>query len=57
MLRNDLITLLAQHDNDPVTVTINGHAVEVEGVAIQNGSITIVVASGGDQAAIPADVR
>ena len=43
MLRNDLITLLAQYDNDPVTVSINGCAVEVEGVAVENGSLTIVL--------------
>jgi hypothetical protein len=43
MLRNDLITLLAQHDNDPVTVAVNGHAIDVENVTEHNGSIVIVL--------------
>ena len=49
MLRNDLITLLAQHDNDPVTV--NGCAVDVEAVTMDNGSIAIILNGDGLRAA------
>ncbi|WP_161952674.1 hypothetical protein [Actinoplanes sp. TFC3] len=52
MLRNDLITLLAQHDNDTVTVTVNGHAVDVDTVAVQDESITIVLDADGLRKAV-----
>lgn len=52
MLRNDLITLLAQYDNDPVVVSINGCPVGVEGVAVENGSIAIVLSSDELRAAV-----
>lgn len=43
MLRDDLINLLAQHDNDTVTVKVNGYLVDVVSVAMEKGSIAIVL--------------
>jgi hypothetical protein len=56
MLSNDLITLLAQHDNDPVTVAVNEHAVDVENVTEQNGSIVIALDPKGVHASVSADI-
>ena len=55
MLRNDLITLLGQYDNDPVTVDVHGHAVDVTNVREQRGSIVIVLDPEGARAAVAAD--
>jgi hypothetical protein len=41
MLRNDLITMLSQHDNDPVTVNVNGIMIDVENVSTDRDSIVI----------------
>jgi hypothetical protein len=43
MLRNDLITLLGERDNDPVSVSINGFMVDVESVAYMRGHIVLVL--------------
>lgn len=43
MLRNDLITLLAEKDNNAVTVSINGVLVDVDAVEAQDGSIVLVL--------------
>jgi hypothetical protein len=47
MLRNDLITLLAQHDNDTVTVNVNGRLIDVQTVTTENGSIVIILDADG----------
>jgi hypothetical protein len=43
MLRNDLINLLAQHDNDTVMVNVNGRLIDVDGVATEKGNIAIIL--------------
>lgn len=43
MLRNDLITLLAENDNNAVTVDVNGALVDIESVAAHDGSIVLVL--------------
>jgi hypothetical protein len=43
MLRNDLILHLSQHDNDTVTVDVNGVLVDVDTVTTDRGSIVIVL--------------
>lgn len=43
MLRNDLITLLSEQDNNAVTVSLDGVLVDVDSVAIQAGSIVLVL--------------
>ena len=42
MLRNDLITLLGEQDNDPVTVDVGGILVDVAAVTADRGSVVIV---------------
>lgn len=41
MLRNDLITMLSQHDNDPVTVDVKGILVDVGSVSTDRDTIVI----------------
>ena len=41
MLRNDVITQLAQWDNDPVSVSLHGFLVDVDAVAYSNGQIVL----------------
>jgi hypothetical protein len=41
MLRNDLITMLSQHDNDHVTVDVGGILVDVDSVSTDRGSIVL----------------
>lgn len=43
MLRNDLITLLGQGSNDPVTVDVGGIFVDAVGVTWERGTPTIVL--------------
>lgn len=41
MLRNELIVLLSQHDNDAVTVNVDGVLIDVEAVTVDRGSIVL----------------
>jgi hypothetical protein len=41
VLRNDLIIHLAQRDNDPVSVSLNGFLVDVDSVAYTRGQIAL----------------
>ena len=43
MLRNDLITNLSQHDNDTVTVNVNGILIDVDTVTNARDSIVLVL--------------
>lgn len=43
MLRNDLINLLGERDNDTVTVDIGGILVDVDSVATDRGNIVLVL--------------
>jgi hypothetical protein len=43
MLRNDLITLLSQYANDPVTVDVNGIFIDVEAVTSERGHVVLVL--------------
>jgi hypothetical protein len=43
MLRNYLITLLGEKDNDPVVVSVNGTLLDVEAVTDGNGCIVLVL--------------
>ena len=43
MLRNDLITLLSQQDNDTVTIDINGTLIDIEAVTNARGLIVLVL--------------
>ena len=43
MLRNDLITQLAQKDNDNVAVDVGGILVDVRGVSTDRGSIVLLL--------------
>ena len=43
MLRNDLITLLSQSDNNTVTADVNGILIDVDAVTVDRGSIVIVL--------------
>ena len=43
MLRNDLITLLGQKDNDPVVVEVKGTFLDVTAVTGRNGYLVIVL--------------
>ena len=43
MLRNDLITLLSEQDNNAITVSLDGVQVDVDSVATQAGSIVLVL--------------
>jgi hypothetical protein len=43
MLRNDLIVLLSQQDNDTVTVDINGTPIDIEAVTNTPGGIGIAL--------------
>jgi len=43
MLRNDLIILLSQRDNDTVTVDVNGILIDVDAVTFDRGTIVIVL--------------
>lgn len=47
MLRNDLIVLLAQGDNDPVTVDVNGNRLDVAAVKVDQAGIVIVLHTDG----------
>jgi hypothetical protein len=59
MQRNDLITELSQHENDPVAVNINGRICDVRGVATGDGCLLLVLdhggEPGGDSTPAPAD--
>lgn len=44
MLRNYLITLLGEKDNDPVVVSVNGTLLDVEAVTDGSGCIVLVLA-------------
>lgn len=41
MLRNDLVNLLAERDNDTVTVDVNGLPVDIEAVTTAGGTIVL----------------
>lgn len=41
MQRNDLIGLLAQYDNDNVTMKINGMTIDVAAVTMEQGNLVI----------------
>lgn len=43
MLRNDLISLLGEKDNDAVTVDVNGILIDVTAVRTGRGSIMLVL--------------
>lgn len=43
MLRNDLITLLGEQDNDAVTVDVGGILVDVDAVRNDRGSIVLLL--------------
>lgn len=43
MLRNDLINLLAEKDNDNVAACIGGLLIDVDGVTVQRGNIVLVL--------------
>jgi hypothetical protein len=43
MLRNDLITALAQHDNDTVTVDVGALQVDIASVTTSRGVVTIIL--------------
>lgn len=43
MLRNDVITLLGEKDNDLVVVSVNGTLLDVEAVADDRGCIVLVL--------------
>jgi hypothetical protein len=43
MLRNDLITLLGEKNNDNVAVRIGGALVDIDGVAPSAGNIELVL--------------
>ena len=43
MQRNDLITLLAEKDNDTVTVSVRGFLVEVSAVTDLGGHIVLIL--------------
>ena len=47
MLRNDLIILLSQKDNDTVTVDVNGALVDIAAVCDADGCIVILL--GGEE--------
>jgi hypothetical protein len=53
MLRNYLITLLGEKDNDPVVVSVNGKLLDVEAVTDGNGCIVLLLTeddrSGADE--------
>lgn len=55
MLRNDLIILLSQGDNDPVTVDVNGSRLEVAAVKADRGGVVIVLDTGDLSTATHAD--
>lgn len=41
MLRNDLIILMSEHDNDPVTVDLGGVLIDVESVGVDRAGIVL----------------
>jgi hypothetical protein len=43
MLRNDLIVLLSQKDNDTVTVEINGTFIDIDAVVDAPGGIALIL--------------
>jgi hypothetical protein len=43
MLRNDLIVLLSQKDNDTVTVDVNGTHVDIDAVVDAPGGIALIL--------------
>lgn len=43
MLRNDVITLLGEKDNDLVVVSVNGTLLDVEAVTDGSGCIVLVL--------------
>jgi hypothetical protein len=43
MLRNYLITNLSQHDNDTVTVSVNGILIDVDSVTSDRGGIVLIL--------------
>lgn len=43
MLRNDLINLVAERDNDPVAVSVNGTLIDVDSVGYQGGRLVLVL--------------
>jgi hypothetical protein len=43
MLRNNLITLLAESDNDTVAVNVNGILIDVDSAAHYRGNIVLVL--------------
>ena len=47
MLRNDLIILLSQKDNDTVTVNVNGALIDIAAVCEADGCIAILLRGGG----------
>lgn len=52
VLRNDLINLLAERDNDNVAVNVNGLPVDIEAVTAQSGSIVLQLDPEGLQHAL-----
>lgn len=43
MLRNDLINLLAERDNDAVTVDVGGILIDIDAVSYDRGNIVLVL--------------
>lgn len=43
MLRNDLISLLAEKDNDTTTVSVNGILIDIEAVSTERGAIVLIL--------------
>ena len=55
MLRNDLITHLSRHDNDPVAVNVNGVLIDVDAVATEQGHLILVLNPDTAPAPTPVD--
>jgi hypothetical protein len=43
LLRNDLIAMLSQHDNNPITADVNGIMIDVEEVTVDRDSIVLIL--------------
>ena len=57
MLRNDLITLLAENDNNAVAVDVNGALVDVESVTAREGGMVFVLDPQDLEKALTSDTR
>ncbi|MDT4994808.1 MAG: hypothetical protein QOH97_4700 [Actinoplanes sp.] len=52
MLRNYLITNLSQHDNDTVTVSVNGILIDVDSVTSDRGGIVLILDPRAEQSVL-----